>query len=183
MELLGALVSERGAGEAFGVLAADAREAWYLETASGHHWLAQRVPHGSFFVSANQGRFQEADLDDPASTLSSPGLLRFAAEAGLWDPSCGRPLSFFAAFMRDGPHDTDYSYPRVCLLQRLWGALQPPAGACNDMTAQPTFLEPQPRKLGVRDVKAAMRNHWDGSSHDPYLHANPDEPWRPIALL
>lgn len=30
----------------------------YLETASGHHWLAQRVPVDSFFVSANQGRFQ-----------------------------------------------------------------------------------------------------------------------------
>ena len=30
---------------------------------------------------------------------------------------------------------------------------------------------------------AAMRNHWDGTQHDPYLHANPDEPWRPIALL
>lgn len=29
----------------------------------------------------------------------------------------------------------------------------------------------------------AMRNHWDGSSHDPYLHANPQEPFRPIALL
>ena len=30
---------------------------------------------------------------------------------------------------------------------------------------------------------AAMRNHWDGTRHDPYTHSNPDEPWRPIALL
>lgn len=30
--LLGALVSERGAGEAFGVLLADEKSAWYLET-------------------------------------------------------------------------------------------------------------------------------------------------------
>lgn len=104
-ELLGALVSEHGAGEAFGVLIADRQEAWwvaqapgvapahvrtppslqrrsqplassvchppssplpsclpphsrYLETGSGHHWLAQRVPDRAFFVSANQGRFQ-----------------------------------------------------------------------------------------------------------------------------
>ena len=30
---------------------------------------------------------------------------------------------------------------------------------------------------------AAMRNHWDRSPHDPYTRHNPDEPWRPIALL
>lgn len=46
-----------GAGEGFGVLIADAQEAWYIETAGGHGWLAQRVPDDKFFVSANQGRF------------------------------------------------------------------------------------------------------------------------------
>lgn len=30
---------------------------------------------------------------------------------------------------------------------------------------------------------AAMRNHFDGSRHDPYTLRNPDEPFRPIALL
>ena len=185
--------------------------------------------------------------------LASPGLLNFAVEAGLYDPGSGRPFNFFAAFMRDGPHDVNYSYPRVCLLQRLFGAC-PPAANCANMLAQPTFMRPTPHKLGVRvggragvglmqgwwgvwgawaelpgvlgpcawwsclppvrcrlgrmgsgrwhvpachqlrpahpprtaavqDVKAAMRNHWDGSAHDPYLHGNPDEPWRPIALL
>jgi hypothetical protein len=47
----------------------------------------------------------------------------------------------------------------------------------------PPSRPPPPLPLAWQDVKAAMRNHWDGSSHDPYLHANPDEPWRPIALL
>ncbi|EFN57508.1 hypothetical protein CHLNCDRAFT_143086 [Chlorella variabilis] len=166
VRVLGDLVTLRGAGEAFGVLAADAEDAWYLEVASGHHWLAQR----------------EVDLEDQDSVLASPGLLNFAVEAGLYDPGSGRPFNFFAAFMRDGPHDVNYSYPRVCLLQRLFGAC-PPAANCANMLAQPTFMRPTPHKLGVRDVKAAMRNHWDGSAHDPYLHGNPDEPWRPIALL
>lgn len=35
----------------------------------------------------------------------------------------------------------------------------------------------------VQDVMAAMRSHWDGTEHDPYLHQHPNEPWRPIALL
>lgn len=54
--ILGRLVEHLGASEGFGVLLADGSEAWYLETASGHHWLAQRVPHGSIFVAGNQAR-------------------------------------------------------------------------------------------------------------------------------
>lgn len=54
VQVLGGLLQQVGAAEGMGVLIADAGEAWYLETASGHHWLAQRVPADSFFVSANQ---------------------------------------------------------------------------------------------------------------------------------
>lgn len=65
VRLLGALVEEHGAAEALGVLFADSGgaggrpsppSAWYFESASGHHWLARRVPDGAFFVSGNQVR-------------------------------------------------------------------------------------------------------------------------------
>lgn len=120
-QLLGRLVERLGASEGFGVLLADGREAWYLETASGHHWLAQRVPHGSIFVAGNQGRFQGADLSDPSRALSSPGLVDFAIQSGLYDPDSGEPFSFFRAFMADGPRDAGYSYPRVRELQSRLG--------------------------------------------------------------
>ena len=45
--------------------------------------------------------------------------------------------------MRDGSHDTNYSYPRVCLLQRLWGGR---LAEC-DAPHAPVFLRPQPRLL------------------------------------
>jgi hypothetical protein len=35
----------------------------------------------------------------------------------------------------------------------------------------------------MQDIQAAMRDHWEGTKHDPYTRRNPDEPWRPIALL
>ncbi len=51
------------------MLAADYEEAWYIETAGGHHWMALRVPHDSFFVSANQGRFQVGLLGQSGARL------------------------------------------------------------------------------------------------------------------
>lgn len=70
-QLLGSLVERLGAGEGFGVLLADPQEAWYLETASGHHWAAQRVPDDAFFVSANQVRFQ---VRFPSSLICPPAV-------------------------------------------------------------------------------------------------------------
>lgn len=77
----------------------------YLETAAGHQWLAQRIPDGSFFVSANQGRFQTVDLNDTQNVLASPGLLDFALENGLWDPDSGEPFNFAKAFHEDSAVD------------------------------------------------------------------------------
>ena len=44
------------------------------------------------------------------------------------------------------------------------------------------FLRPR-KEVGVRDVMAAMRDHFQGTKHDCYAHQNPDEKWRPILLL
>ncbi len=86
LQLLGSLIEEHGSGEGFGVLLADAEEVWYLENAAGHHWLAQRVPEGTFFVSGNQGRLQarEGGLDGrvPAVRRSSQPCCRSSAPDG-----------------------------------------------------------------------------------------------------
>jgi len=119
VRLLGEYVEKAGAGEGFGVAFLDAREAWYFETASGHHWLAQRIPDDSYFVSANQGRFQTADIADRMNVMSSPGLIAFAATHGLYDPKSG-PFNFFRAYIRDIENDKTYNYPRVRELLRLY---------------------------------------------------------------
>lgn len=58
MALLGSYIQSMGASQGFGVQIADGEEAWYIETGSGHHWLAHRLPADTFFVTANQGRLQ-----------------------------------------------------------------------------------------------------------------------------
>lgn len=45
--------------------------------------------------------------------------------------------------MEDGPLDWNYSYPRVCVLQHLFGGC--PA-SCNAPEV-PTFLRPTPERL------------------------------------
>lgn len=190
--LLGSLVSALGAGEGLGVLMADAEEAWYLETASGHHWLAQRVPHDSFFVSGNQGRFQEVNLSDAGGVMFSPGLEDFAIRAGLYNPTQGHPLNFFQAFMDPEPTQRTYSYPRVRRLQQMYGgggARWPGAEEGSweregvGAHPRPVFMRPN-HPLEAAEVMEGLRDRFQGSHHDPYEpQMNPKEMYRPIAVL
>lgn len=74
---------------------------------------------------------------------------------------------------------TCQSLPRMCRTQSggTHNSCAAPAlpCTCTARTHAP-LLPPQ-------DVMAAMRNHFEGSRHDPYTLRNPGEPFRPIALL
>ena len=62
---LGAIVEKYGTCESNGILFSDKDEVWYLETGSGHHWVAQRIPDDCYAVVANQLAIQEIAFDDP----------------------------------------------------------------------------------------------------------------------
>lgn len=63
VQRLGALVEQYGTGEANGILFADNQEAWYMEIATGHHWLAQRIPDDAYAVASNQLSIEVVDPD------------------------------------------------------------------------------------------------------------------------
>ncbi|KAI7838073.1 hypothetical protein COHA_008156 [Chlorella ohadii] len=181
---LGEAIEEHGSGEGFGILFSDAKlNAWYLENAAGHHWLAQRIPDDRFFVSANQGRFQEVDLSDTENVMSSPGLAEFAADTGLWDPANGT-FNFFKAraFMEDGWRDPLANYIRVCILTQLYTGMDN-ATCMGLMPSSLPVFQPPSRPLSLTDVKEGLRNYYQGSAHDPYTNENPQEQWRPIFVL
>ena len=47
----------------------------------------------------------------------------------------------------------------------------------------PVYLKPE-KKLTVEDLKTVLRNHYDGTAHDPYSpKLNGQEPWRPISVF
>ncbi len=176
-QLLGRMIEQMGAGEGFGVAFSDRNEVWYLETASGHHWLAQRIPDQAVFVSANQGRFQQVNLNDPMQVLASPGLLDFAVKNGLYDPAQG-PFNFFTCCISDTPHDHTYNYPRVRELQRFFSGIK----YTKDDGLYPVFVQPD-RKLTLQDLKQALRNRYNGTSHDPYQNRNAKESYRPVTVM
>lgn len=175
--LLGSIIEKVGNSEGFGVAFVDRNEAWYLESASGHQWLAQRIPDDMYFVSANQGRFQEVDLTDPMKALSSPGLVGFAAKNKLFDPAKEK-FNFFKCYVRNIPHDETYDYPRVRELLKMY------SGFTYDKNdpLYPVFMQPT-KKMSVWDVATGLRNHYNGTANDPYQTQNPKEVNRPISVL
>lgn len=178
--LLGSIVETHGAGEGFGVAVVDEHEVWYLETGSGHQWMAQRVPNDKYFATGNQGRLQQYDAKDP-NVMGSKNLIEFATEKGLYNPKTDGEFNFSKAYTRDDERDRTYNDPRVWTIQKIFNP-----SVNQDVSAGrqfPVLLTPE-KKLSLDDVKAVLRNHYDGTKHDPYSNGlNRKEPWRPISVF
>ncbi|MEA3120345.1 MAG: dipeptidase [Paraburkholderia sp.] len=178
--MLGRLIERYGSAEGFGVAFVDKREAWYLENAGAHEWLAQRIPDDSYFVSANQSRLGEVDLNDRENALSSPHLDRWAMQHGLFDGKRGQGFNFHKIFGRDDPTDAGYNYPRVAYLQgRYTHAL---SGEKQQVNRFPTFARPD-HPLSVAEIEDSLQNHFQGTAHDPYGHVDPSVTARPISVF
>ncbi|HCT3747790.1 TPA: C69 family dipeptidase [Klebsiella aerogenes] len=178
-ELLGKIIEEKGAGEGFGVAFVDQHDIWYLETGSGHQWMAVRLPNDSYFVSANQGRLQNYNAKDSANYMASPTLVDFAKQHGLYNPKDGA-FDFRKAYSQDLANDVVYNYPRVWTLQHLFNPQL--KTTIDDGKHFPEFLKPA-EKITLDQVKEALRNHYQGTSHDPYANNNPKEPYRPVSVF
>jgi dipeptidase len=136
-----------------------------------------RIPADAYFISANQGRLQQADLSDTMNVLSSPGLMEFVTKNNLQDLQ-KEPFNFFKCCISDTPHDQTYNYPRVKKLMEIYSNYRYEQ---ND-GLYPVFLKPV-RKLSVWDVAKGLRNYYNNTSHDPYQQKNPKEPYRPISVF
>lgn len=178
VERLGALIEKYGSAEGFGIGFIDDKETWYLENAGGHRWLACRMPEEKYFVTGNQSRFREYYPEDKENFLASADLIEFAEKNGLYNPADGA-FDFHEAYSRDEKLDTTYNYPRVWGLQKMFSpAIQ------NDVTKNtfPVFTKAE-KKISLTDLRTAFRFHYDNTDHDPYLHSNGKEPYRPVSIF
>lgn len=178
VERLGAMIEQYGSAEGFGIGFIDKKEIWYLENTCGHLWLACRMPEDKYFVTGNQSRFRHYDSKDKANYLASDNLIEFAIEHQLYDPKKGE-FDFHEAYARDIELDTTYNYPRVWGLQKMFS----PA-IKNDVTKNtfPVFTEAE-KPIDMPMLRHAFRFHYNGTDHDPYLHNNGKEPYRPVSIM
>ncbi|MCR5827275.1 MAG: C69 family dipeptidase [Bacteroidales bacterium] len=169
---LGELIEKYGSAEGFGIAFMDEAETWYLENAGGHRWLAKKMPADKYFVSGNQSRYRDYD---PKEDLASADLVEWAREHKLFTGK----FDFHEAYSLESENDKTYNYPRVWYLQQLFTPSVKTDVKVNDF---PVYQKAD-RKLTVEDIKAAFRSHYDGTEHDPYLHNNPKEPYRPVSIF
>ena len=178
VERLGAMIEKYGSAEGFGIGFIDNKETWYLENACGHHWLACRIPNDKYFVTGNQSRFRDYDPNDKENFLADSRLLSYAEENGLWDPS--EKFDFHKAYSKDDIADHTYNYTRVWGLQ---GLFTPSMKQNVDINNFPVYAVPDSGHIGIAELRKAFRFHYDGTDHDPYLHNNGKEPWRPVSIF
>jgi dipeptidase len=179
VEILGKIIEQSGSSEGFGVVFVDKKEVWYLENAGGHQWVAVRVPDDSYFVSANQSRIGEVDLNDSKNFLASKDLIHFAVKHGFYDPTQDGKFVFSSVYGADSARDMLYNYPRIIELQTKY-TTNTQSYEIND-NEFPVFLKPD-HKLSVTDVEHGLQMYYQGSIHDPYTTQNPQEKYRPISV-
>lgn len=169
---LAELIEKYGSAEGFGIAFMDEKETWYLENAGGHRYLAKKMPSDKYFVSGNQSRYREYD---PSRDIASADLVQWAADNGLFEGE----FDFHEAYSLESENDKTYNYPRVWYLQGMFTPSVKTDVGVNDF---PVYQKPD-TLLTVEDIKRAFRSHYDGTSHDPYLHSNPKEPYRPVSIF
>lgn len=176
VQRLGDLIAKYGTGEANGVLFADHNEAWYMEIATGHRFVAQRIPDDGYAVVANQLAIQEVAFDSP-DFMSSPDLQEFAASHNLWQ--VGTPFNFRQIFGTDSAFDRTYNTPRVWDGQRR---LTPSVKQDPESSALP-FIQQADRPLFVDDAFAVLGSHYQETPYDPAdPTASQPRRYRPISL-
>ncbi len=194
MAELASLYGYASSGESFSI--ADKNEVWLMEligkgvemvdgvnVRKGIVYVARKVPDGYICSHANQSRITTFPLNDPENCIYSPDVISFAREMGYFD---GPDEEFSFA---DAYNPLEFSGMRSCDA-RAWSAFNilcdgeftfedengnlvtknsydylDYAMGYNKENRLPLFVKPS-RKIGVKDVADAMRDHYEGTPMD-----------------
>lgn len=175
---------------------ADKNEVWIMEligkgtkmldgknVRKGIVWVARRVPDGYICAHANQARISTFPLNDPENCLYALDVISFAREMGYFKGE-DKDFSFCDAYA-----PLDFSGMRACE-SRAWSAFNilcdgkftfvdengkeitkdaydyiDYAMGYDKSKRFPLFVKPS-RKISVKDVADAMRDHFEGTPMD-----------------
>ncbi len=193
IDIMTSLVEKYGyysSGETFSI--ADPNEVWIMDLIGkgpenkGAVWVAIRIPDGYISAHANQARITTFPLSDKENCIYSKDVISFAREMGYFNGK-NKDFSFADAYA-----PLDFGAVRFCEA-RVWSAFRH-ANASMDKyidfiegkstERMPLYIKPD-HKLSVDDIKAMMRDHFEGTPLDMTTDAGagPYElpyRWRPL---
>lgn len=186
-KMLGDMITKQGVSEGFGVVLADGDEAWYLETGSGHHFVAVRIPDDVYFVSANQGRIQAVNIHNGvygAGYYGSPDLESFARSHGFAQYTNNK-FDFRKTYQRiinvktgNMNNDINYNYYRIATLLNMYSKYPMKGFEKGEF---PMFMKPT-HKLTLTDVKRGLENYYQNTPYNPYISTE-SPTYRPISVF
>ena len=168
------LVQEYGyysSGESFTI--ADPNEVWVMEMIGkgpgirGAVWVAVRIPDDCISAHANQSRIHQFNLNDKENCIYSSDVISFAREKGYFS-GVNKEFSFADAYA-----PLDFGARRFCEA-RVWSYFNRYTDRGQEFLPyilgdtdqpMPLYLKPN-RKLSVKDVQEAMRDHYEGTPLD-----------------
>ncbi len=157
----------------------DVNEIWYMETAGGHHWVAQRIPDDAYVIAPNQTGIQEIDFDDPDSFMYSKDLRKFARDNHL---NLTNHFNFRKIFGSDTQLDRHYNTPRAWYGQRYFDpeSVKDKSPMSNDLP----FICHANRKITIEDIKFVLSSHYEDTPYDPFAPGADYKtvPYRPIGI-
>lgn len=178
VKYLGNLISKYGSPAGNSVLFSDNDEVWYLEIASGHHWVAQRIPDDAYAICANQVSIQEVNFNDADNFIWSPGIENFVAKNQLNPDHSG--FNFRHIFGTSNEKDHHYNTPRVWYGQKYFNPeiIQEP-----ESDNLPFILHPA-HKITPEDIEYILGSHYNETPYDPLVKSNDNRKYlyRPIGL-
>ena len=181
VQRLGHLIEKYGTGETNGIAFSDHDEVWYLETAGGHQWVAQRIPDDAYAIAPNIMCIEEIDFDDPDNYMYASGIRAFVEKYHL-NPQPGT-FNFRNIFGTQDEADAYYNTPRSWYGQKLFTPSVDQEPTSQDIP----FIQHAEKKIAVEDVERFLSSHYNGTPYDPmgtYASGTPEEQrkFRSIAL-
>lgn len=177
-------------GESISVV--DKNEAWILEIIGkgsgekGAVWVAVRIPDNAIAAHANEPRIRKVDFSDADNVMHSKDVISFARKKGYFSGK-DKDFSFADAYSTHDPAKRRSCDARVwSFFRRFDSEMEKYLDWCLGKSDEPMPLYIIPdRKLSVDDMKASMRDHYEGTPLDMTKdvgagHDNAPYRWRPM---
>lgn len=178
VKYLGQLIANYGSAEGNGVQFVDQKEVWYMEIATGHQWVAVRIPDDCYAVAANQIAIEDIDFNDPDNYMWSDSIRDFVTDHDL-NPDENR-WNFRHIFGTNTKQDHHYNTPRVWFAQRYFNP-QASAGQTPESIDMPFIRKPE-KKISLEDIEYLLSSHYNETKYDPLGEGDPDDKRRYRAI-